>query len=157
MKIQKQISIRSLLFLTTLVAVMIVAWSFRPNPRIVLDFGPNGIVRVNGVTTHVNNIATQINNQRRWRSIWLQASDVVVILPMAFFQTSDDYLSEEYSSFANRFNQENTQVANTTTRYSIRLSRLEEFLTEHNLHNVENLTIGGVSGESGNLIIGDAR
>ena len=157
MKVHKQISIRSLLLLTTLVAVMIVVWSFRPQPRIVLDFGPNGIVRVNGVTTHADNIVTEINNQRRWRSVCFQASHVVVLLPTAFFQTSTGYLSEEDSSFTNCFNQKNSQVANTTPRYSIRLSRLEEFLTEYDLHNVENLTIGGVSSGSGNLIIGDAR
>ena len=135
-----QISIRSLLLLTLIVAVSIVVLRSRPDEFIRVVFLSKELVRVNGVEINQEDLTNRIKSEQRWRSLWFQDSKIAVQIPRHFVEES---LANAFSRGPIIRSPKRTKPTNI--RVSIRLSKLDEFLAENNLDNISEIKIGGIS------------
>ncbi len=145
-----QISIRTAFFLMTLAAILIVVIRQRPDASITIEFTDPDNARINGVEVETKELATKVESERRWRSLWLQDSIVKLIIPAAFFVDSNSEILGPQSTTLQTILSKSTVAS--SNRVSIRLSKLEEFIAEQKIKNIAEIEIGGTSLKTNNDI-----
>ena len=136
---KSRFSIKLLFLLTSVVALVLAAIQFRPSPQIRVSFQTNETVTINDKTVDIAVLRDTIDRERFLRQMWMQRSDVVVVLPESIL-ANDDFLSN--NSTANSIEE---LINPTPKKRVIHVWDIADFLEEHKLSDLDNFVIGGVN------------
>ena len=74
-----QVSVRTLLLLTTLSAIAISIWLCRPTGEVVLNVDESGAVTVDDKSTSASQIAGRLKSKLQWHNLWLTECELVMM------------------------------------------------------------------------------
>ncbi len=147
MRLRHRYSIKFLLLFTATVAMALGVFQFRPQPQIIVTFQTSETVTIEDEFVDVKTLRSTIEQERVWRKLWLQKSDVVIVLPESIL-VDEDYL------FADAAPSTIQELVNPKPQKQIiRAWDVADLLEKHNLSDLDDFVIGGVNRDTNTMAI----
>ena len=145
MRIPNRFSVKSLLIFTAIVAMVLAAIELRPPPQIRVAFQTIDSAMIDGELIETEALRSTIEQERTWRKLWFQKSDIIIELP-------ESILVDEEHLLDNKGTVTIQELINPTPRKQIiRAWDVADLLKKHNLSDLDDLVIGGVNRGNGKL------
>ena len=146
MRLRNRYSIKFLLLLTGVVAIVLAVAEIRPQPQIKLTFHTSETVTIDGEPVDITTLRSTIEKERAWRKLWLQKPDIIIILPESILVT-EDYLLDDSAT-----RKTIEELLNPTPRIqTIRAWDVADLLSKHNLSDLDDFVVGGVNRETNTM------
>ena len=145
MRIPNRFSVKSLLIFTAIVAMVLAAIELRPPPQIRVAFQTIDSAMIDGELIETEALRSTIEQERTWRKLWFQKSDIIIELP-------ESILVDEEHLLDNKATVTIQELINPTPRKQIiRAWDVADLLKKHNLSDLDDFVIGGVNRGNGKL------
>jgi hypothetical protein len=149
MRIRTRFSIKFLLLLTGIVALVLTVIRYRPSPEIRVTFYSNGRVTLQDEPIDTETLRETIDRERTWRKLWIQTSEVAIVLPESFLMDRNALLKQAtHKTLDEPINPRPKKLS------YFRIEDIMELLKKHKLSDLENVILAGVNTEHFIVIAG---